>query len=128
MRASFMKTDWSPVVWWGGEMLLALVFQFVPALTVLVSPDGAQGGLMIYALFFYVVQPLAALALPFYLTKKKRVNAYASFFPIGLCLLVSPAYAGGTGMGLLCLALGLISAATGEESKKRAHKQKGDRT
>ena len=119
-----MKNSSRAVLWWAGEMLLGVLFQLAPPLIALLSPDGAEGGVLVYALFLYVLQPAAALGLPCLLCFKKGVNPYAAFFPIGLCLLLSPVYAGGTAVALVCLLLGLVGACIGAEIKKRTEKKK----
>ncbi len=119
-----MKNNARAVLWWAGEMLLGLLFQFGPALIALLSPDGAEGGLLVYALLLYLAQPAAALALPALMCFKKGVNPYAAFFPIGLCLLLSPAYVNAQAVALVCLFLGLVSACVGAEMKKRMEKKK----
>ena len=119
-----MKRRSEPVLWWMGEVLLAALFQCVPYLSLLLSPDGAQGGVLLYALCLYVLQPAAALLLPAFLTYQRGVNALAAFFPIGLFLLVFPAYAQGVPLGIACLLLGLLSAAFGAEKRKRSLKKR----
>ena len=119
-----MKNSARAVLWWTGEVLCGVLFQLVPLSVAAFSPDGAEGGLMIYALCLYILQPVAALLAPFFLVWRKGVNPYAAFFPLGLALLLSPAYADGAKFGVVCLLLGLISAATGAELRKRTKKAK----
>lgn len=124
MRDARMKDGRMPVLWWAGEMLLALLFQLVPMLISSWALDGSELGLLIYAACLYALQPLLALLAPAFLTWKKRVNPFASFFPVGLCLIVFPAYASGLPVGLICLALGLLSAAFGAEKRAREKKKR----
>lgn len=104
--------------------MIAALFQAVPYLTLRWSPDGSEGGVLLYALCLYALQPAAAALLPAFLTDKKGVNALAAFFPVGLFLLIFPAYAQGVPVGIVCLLLGLLSAAFGAERRARRDKKR----
>lgn len=119
-----MKAPRRAVLWWAGEAALAALFQFLPGLINAGAPS-SDAGLLLYALLLYFFQPVLAAVLPFFAVYKGGVNPYAAFFPFGLALFVSPAYAGGAKTGAVCLALGLVSAAAGAELLKCRRKKTG---
>lgn len=112
-----MKSRLGSVVWWAGEMALALLFQGVPALIALLPEQFAQAGMVAYFVTLYFLLPMCALIMPAFLTCQKGVNAYAAFFPVGLCLIVFPCYPNGTGVGLICLVIGIVGAVYGTQKR-----------
>ena len=101
------------------SLLFFLSLQAVPYLLGTVLPDFGQGSVALYFVFLWVIHPLSALFVPFLLTRRHRLPAILCFFHAGVFLLLLPFYPDGKGAGLVCLLLGVISAAAGETMNQR---------
>lgn len=77
----------------------------------------AERGLVLYALFIYVLLPLLSVLLP-YFGGTRGLHPMAACFPLGLALLLSPC-ADLPGLAILCMVLSLVACVAGNEVKKR---------
>ena len=101
------------------SLLLAVGFQGVPLLLGRVLPDLGSVSVLLYYFFLYVLHPLCALFFPFLLTGRHRVPSLLSFFHFGLFLLLLPCYPDGKITGVVCLLLGIFSAAAAEAGNQQ---------
>ena len=102
------------VLWWGCEWLCGLLLQCIPLL-----PNDLESGMLLYSAALYVFHPVCAAFFPYLLTRRLKISEYLTFFPIGLCLVLSPTYVSPGGMGCICLLIGLVASCAGAEMNKR---------
>ena len=100
------------------SLLLSLFFQAVPYLLRSVLPDYGNLSVVLYYLFLYGAHPVCAAGFPYLLTRKHRLPAILCFFHFGLWLTVLPCYPDGRAAGIVCLVIGVLSAAAGETGAK----------
>ena len=93
---------------------LSAALQAVPALLSLLLPDLDNAAIFIHAFFLYLAHPVCAAIFPFLLTRKYHCPSISCFFHFGLFLLFLPFYPDGKPVGVLCLVIGVFSAAVGE--------------
>ena len=99
--------------------LLSAAVMFLPRLY---GPSAA--GLALYAAHPYIAVLPLCLAGPF-LCSLRGVPPIVSFFPPGLCFLMTPDYPGMAGTALVFLFVSLVSAEAGRERRAR---QGGEKT
>ena len=104
---------------YGGMCLLSAAGMFLPRLY-----DSAGEGLVLYAAHPCVLVLPMCLIGPC-LCSRMGVPPIVSFFPPGLCFLLSPDYPGMAGWALLFLFLSLVSAEAGREwaARRRGSEQ-----
>ena len=111
---SGMKKRTHPVLWWAGAMLAAAALQVLPMLM-----PSSDFGILLYAFCLYAVHPACAAVVPYRLARKHAVPSMAACLPFGLFLIVLPFYADGLLTGIVCVLIGIVSAAWAEERNKR---------
>ena len=111
-------------LWYLGEIAFCLLLQVIPLVSQGLS---SQGWNIVYFLSLYVLYPLCAALIPWFLTRRRGVSAIFTFFPFGLSLLLFPFYPNGKLMGLICLLIGMFSASLAQTMNEKAsspHKKK----
>lgn len=106
------------------SLLLAAALQAVPFLLSRALPDLEDVSVLIHAFFLYLVHPFCAAFFPFLLTRKYRVPDIACFFHFGVFLLLLPFYPDGKLIGILCLAIGAVSASAGKIKNRMEEKSR----
>lgn len=101
------------------SLFLSAGFQAIPWLLSAVLPDLQSAALLIHAFFLYAAHPVCAAVFPFLLTRKYLFPALTCFFHFGIFLLFLPFYPDGKVIGLICLVIGVFSAAVGETLRQR---------
>ncbi len=115
---SGMKKRGLPVLWWAGAMLAAGALQALPML----MPD-SDAGLLLCALLLYAVHPVCAVIVSYRLVRKRFVPPIAACLPFGLFPIILPFYADGVLTGVICILLGIVSAAAADEQNRRERKK-----